>query len=113
MQNNLKWGRDMKAETDDGCSCPRCLDHIPEEFYCRTCGYVPNWRQRAYEEHQAWRERRMLEEPCSPLGAMMCDAVSILSGETAVERRSACIIYVEPSGRRVNSVARCLLRIHN
>ena len=44
---------------------------------------------------------RILEEPCSPLGAMMCGAVSILSGETAVERRSACIIYVEPSGRRV------------
>jgi len=48
----------MKAETDDGCSCPRCHDHIPEEFYCRTCGYVPDWRQRAYEEHEAWRERR-------------------------------------------------------
>ena len=44
---------------------------------------------------------RILEEPCSPLGAMMCGAVSILSGETAVERRSACIIYVEPSGGRV------------
>ena len=44
---------------------------------------------------------RILEEPCSPLGAMMCGTVSILSGETAVERRSACIIYVEPSGRRV------------
>ena len=44
---------------------------------------------------------RILEEPCSPLGAMMCGAVSIVSGETAVERRSACIAYVEPSGRRV------------
>ena len=44
---------------------------------------------------------RISEEPCSPLGAMMCDAVSIISGETAVERRSACIAYVEPSGRRV------------
>jgi hypothetical protein len=48
--------RDMKAETDDGCSCPRCHDHIPEEFYCRNCGYVPDWRQRAYEEHEASRE---------------------------------------------------------
>jgi hypothetical protein len=46
----------MKAETDDGCSCPRCYDHIPEEFYCRNCGYVPDWRQRAYEEHGASRE---------------------------------------------------------
>ncbi len=44
---------------------------------------------------------RILEEPCSPLGAMLCGGVSILSGETAVERRSACIAYVEPSGRRV------------
>ena len=44
---------------------------------------------------------RILEEPCSPLGAMMCGAVSILSGETAVERRSACIGYVEPNGKRV------------
>ena len=44
---------------------------------------------------------RILEEPCSPLGAMMCGAVSILSGETAVERRSACIAYVEPNGKRV------------
>ncbi|HEX9265028.1 MAG TPA: hypothetical protein VF977_11715 [Candidatus Binatia bacterium] len=40
----------MKAETDDGCSCPRCHDHIPEEFYCRNCGYVPDWRQRALIE---------------------------------------------------------------
>ncbi|HEY5445672.1 MAG TPA: hypothetical protein VIJ87_14630, partial [Pyrinomonadaceae bacterium] len=44
---------------------------------------------------------RISEEPCSPLGAMLCGAVSIVSGETAVERRSACIAYVEPSGRRV------------
>jgi len=44
---------------------------------------------------------RISEEPCSPRGAMMCGAVSILSGETAVERRSACIAYVEPSERRV------------
>ena len=44
---------------------------------------------------------RILEEPCSPLGAMMCGAVSILSGETAVERRSACVVDVEPNGKRV------------
>jgi len=54
MQN--KFEMRVGAETDDGCSCPRCHDHIPEEFYCRNCGYVPDWRQRAYEEHEASRE---------------------------------------------------------
>lgn len=44
---------------------------------------------------------RILEEPCSSLGVMLCGGVSTLSGETAIERRSACIAYVEPSGRRV------------
>jgi hypothetical protein len=43
---------------------------------------------------------RHLEE-CSTLGAMLCGALSTLSGETAVERRSACIAYVESGGRRV------------
>ena len=43
----------MKAGKDDGCTCPRCDDHIPEQFYCRDCGYVPDWRQiEAYEEHR-------------------------------------------------------------
>jgi hypothetical protein len=43
----------MKAEKDDGCECPRCDDRIPEQFYCRECGYVPDWRQiEAYEEHR-------------------------------------------------------------
>lgn len=46
----------MEAEKDDGCMCPRCHDRIPEQFYCRTCGYVPDWRQRAYEECEACRE---------------------------------------------------------
>jgi hypothetical protein len=46
----------MKAEKDDGCMCPRCQDHIPEQFYCRHCGYVPNWRQMACEEYEASRE---------------------------------------------------------
>ena len=35
----------MKAEKDDGYKCPRCDDHIAEQFYCRDCGYVPDWRQ--------------------------------------------------------------------
>lgn len=43
---------------------------------------------------------RYLEE-CSTLGAMLCGTVSTLSGEIAVERRPACIAYVESSGRRV------------
>ena len=40
-------------------------------------------------------------EQCSTLGNMLCGAVSMLSGETAVEHRSACMAYVETSGRRV------------
>src|SRR5688572_12894577 len=43
---------------------------------------------------------RVLEQ-CSTLGALMCGAVSALSNEYAVERRSACIAYIESSGRRV------------
>lgn len=35
----------MKTENTGGCTCPRCGDQIPEQFYCRCCGYVPNWRQ--------------------------------------------------------------------
>jgi hypothetical protein len=35
----------MKAEEADGCRCPRCDDRIPEQFYCRNCGYVPVWRR--------------------------------------------------------------------
>jgi len=48
-----KRGETMKAETDDGCSCPVCHDPIPEQFYCRHCGYVPDWRRiEVYEEHR-------------------------------------------------------------
>lgn len=43
---------------------------------------------------------RILEQ-CSTVGALMCGAVSALSGESAAERRSACIAYIETSGRRV------------
>jgi hypothetical protein len=42
----------MKAEQDDGCRCPRCHDRIPEQFYCRHCGYVPDWRQSVYEAYK-------------------------------------------------------------
>jgi len=40
-------------------------------------------------------------EQCSTLGSMLCGAVSTFSGEAAVERRSACIAYLESSGKRV------------
>jgi hypothetical protein len=40
-------------------------------------------------------------EQCSMLGNLMCGAVSALSSESAVERRSACFAYIESSGRRV------------
>jgi hypothetical protein len=43
----------MEAGKDDGCTCLRCADHIPEHFYCRDCGYVPDWRQiEMYEAHK-------------------------------------------------------------
>ena len=46
----------MEADKDDGCMCPRCNDRIPEEFYCHTCGYLPNWQQMASEKYEAHRE---------------------------------------------------------
>jgi len=42
----------MTNENDNGYICPRCRDHIPEQFYCRNCGYVPNWRQIAQDEEE-------------------------------------------------------------
>jgi anaerobic ribonucleoside-triphosphate reductase len=52
----MKEGETMEAEKGDGCMCPRCNDRIPEEFYCRTCGYLPDWRQMASEKYEAHRE---------------------------------------------------------
>ena len=49
-------GETMEVEKDDGCMCPRCYDRIPEQFYCRTCGYLPDWRQMASEKYEAHRE---------------------------------------------------------
>lgn len=40
-------------------------------------------------------------EQCSTLGNVLCGAVSMFSGDAAVEGRSACIAYIESSGRRV------------
>jgi len=51
----------MIAEMDDGYACPRCHDHIPAQFYCRHCGYVPNWRQMAHEENEVCREAALDE----------------------------------------------------
>ena len=45
----------MEVEKDHGCMCPRCYDRIPEQFYCRTCGYLPDW-QRMSEKCGAYRE---------------------------------------------------------
>ena len=46
----------MTAEKDDGCMCPRCNGQIPDQFYCLTCGYVPDWRQTVDEEHKSSKE---------------------------------------------------------
>jgi|GEM_PF-1954800 hypothetical protein len=45
----------MDLENNDGCKCPRCDDHIPEQFYCRNCGYVPNWRQKPHEQDESYK----------------------------------------------------------
>src|SRR4029078_3466982 len=42
-----------------------------------------------------------ISEECSTLGRLMCGAVSMLSGDGGVERRSACFAYTEQSGRGV------------
>jgi len=47
---------ELEGKKDDGCMCPRCHDRIPEQFYCRGCGYVPNWRQGVHDEDDRRRE---------------------------------------------------------
>ena len=42
-------------------------------------------------------------EECSTLGAMACGAVSLLSGDPAVERRSTCTAYRPANGTRVET----------
>jgi len=32
-----------------------CHDHIPEQFYCRNCGYVPNWLHRPLEKDASYK----------------------------------------------------------
>jgi hypothetical protein len=48
--------KELQAKKDDGCMCPRCHDRIPEQFYCRGCGYVPDWRQMTHDEYEPCRE---------------------------------------------------------
>jgi hypothetical protein len=40
-------------------------------------------------------------DSCSTAGQLACGGWSVLSGAQAEERRSACVAYIEPSGRRV------------
>lgn len=42
-------------------------------------------------------------EECSILGAMACSAMSMLSGDAAVERRSTCTAYRTANGTRVET----------
>jgi hypothetical protein len=56
---------------------------------------------------------RILDEPCSSTGIIVCGVVSVLSGDTSAERRSACIVYIEPGGGGLNSAARFLRPIPN
>src|SRR6185436_3676723 len=56
---------------------------------------------------------RILDEPCSSTGIIVCGVVSVLSGDTSAERRSSCIVYIEPGGGGLNSAARFLRPIPN
>ncbi len=42
-------------------------------------------------------------ESCSTLGAIACGAVSMLSGDLAVERRSTCVAYMTANNTRVET----------
>jgi hypothetical protein len=48
-------GETMDIENNDGCKCPRCHDHIPDQFYCLKCGYVRNWRQSQHEQSEPYK----------------------------------------------------------
>lgn len=50
-------------------------------------------------------------EECSTLGIMACRAMSMLSGETATERRSTCIAYRTRDGSRVEKCAAVEARV--
>ena len=45
----------METGKHDGCVCPRCQDRIAEQFYCCTCGYLPEWPRSEFEEYEACR----------------------------------------------------------
>ena len=86
----------MRAETDDGCSCPRCHDHIPEEFYCRNCGYVPDWRQRAYR-HEA--------------GGFMADGIGLQPGGSAsiADSSERTVFHAKGCSLTLRRFPRCLV----
>ena len=47
-------------------------------------------------------DAKMLDS-CSSLGAMACGLMSGVTGDYGVERRSACIAYIERGGTRVET----------
>jgi len=42
-------------------------------------------------------------DTCSSLGTMACSLMSVVTGDYGVERRSACIAYIERGGTRVET----------
>lgn len=58
-------------------------------------------------------DAHILEEPCSGVALCCAAPVSTLSDETAIERRSACIAYVEPDKKRVEQCGSLLCRSTN
>ena len=48
----------METEKHNWCMCPRCQDGIAEQFYCCTCGYLPDWPRRESEDYEVGKQRR-------------------------------------------------------
>ena len=51
----------MKAETDD-VAAHDVTTTFREEFYCRNCGYVPDWRPEGVRGARASREAACVKE---------------------------------------------------
>jgi hypothetical protein len=52
-RNPMRTAPDTELQRSNGCKCPRCDDRIPDQFYCRECGYFPDWRRiEVYEAHR-------------------------------------------------------------
>ena len=54
----------MKAEKDDGCSCPRCQDHIPEQFTAATAATCRSGGRARSMRHVRKQRRRELKNRC-------------------------------------------------